>query len=125
MELGIYAYLVTTLLFAGGALAVELLVDFRRLWAYRRLLAVMIAVALFLTLIGESTALDWRIWVYNPARTFDIFLGGAALETYLYAVLVTLAITCAALIGARYEERGLPLAKTAYVKLRERLGRQS
>ena len=72
MELGASAYLVTTLIFAGGALAVELLVDFRRLWAYRRLLAVMIAVALFLTLVGESTALAWRIWAYNPERTFDL-----------------------------------------------------
>ena len=40
---------------------------------------------------------------------------------YLYTVLVTLAIASAALIGARYEDRGLPLAKTAYLKLRARL----
>ena len=123
MSLGPFAYLITTLLFAGGALAIELALDLRRLWAYRRLLAVMSLVAIFLTVVGESTALAWRIWVYNPERTFDRFVGGAALETYVYAVLVTLAVACAALIGARYEERGLPLAKTAYRKLRERLAR--
>ncbi len=51
----------------------------------------------------------WSFPAYAYLATIHIF-AGAALETYLYAILVTLAIACASLIGARYEERGLPLA---------------
>jgi len=121
--LGRFAYLVTTVLFAGGAVAIEWLFKGRYLWAHRKLLS---AITLPLTLLGtlaDAAGLRWGSWMFNPDRTLSIFFLGDTVETYLYTFLVVLAIAGATLVWADWEERGLPLIKTTWERLAAKLSR--
>jgi len=72
------------------------------------------------TLIAESVALNWRTWFYSHDKTFGIYLGGAALETFIYAVFVAVAIASATLIWSDYEEKRKPLLKTTVDNIKDK-----
>ncbi len=120
MDFGIYSYLVTTLIFAAGAVAIEWVLGFRILFRRRRLIGVVMGIGVLATVLGEPIALRWRIWTYNAERTFNVLVLGAELETYIYALLVALAVASATVAWARYEEQGMPLIKTTWIKLIEK-----
>lgn len=50
--------------------------------------------------LAEGPALSWGIWFYNSPKTVDISIFGTLLETYLYCILVPIAIGSVAIILA-------------------------
>lgn len=57
-----------------------------------------------LNALGENPALRSGIWAYNDPKTFGISVFGVRLETYIYCILVPVAIGSAAIkIADRYE----------------------
>lgn len=120
MHFGHYSYLVTTIIFAVGAVLIEWILGFGILLRYKKLIGVTVLVGFLATLIGEPWALRWRIWTYNPERTFNIRVFGAELETYFYAAFVAIAVASATVAWSRYEEKGMPLIKTTLIKLGEK-----
>jgi len=120
MHFGKLSYLVTTIIFAVGAVCIEWVLGYRRLKKYTRLIGVVVLIGLASTVITESIAIQWRAWLYNPERSFNVYIGGAALETYIFAIFVAIAISSATLAWSRYEEQGLPLVETTFIKLIEK-----
>lgn len=120
MDFGHFAYLATDIIVAGGAIVIEYALGFKRLWSYRRVIGLMVLFGLLMTIIAEPFALKWRAWTYNPERTLNIFVGGAALETYLFSILIGVAISSATLAWMRYEERGIPIMRTTFQKIRDK-----
>lgn len=105
MSPGRFAYLATTLVFALGAVAVVWGLKRRELTEHGKVLGCVALLGVIGTLLAEPVALRWRCWAYNPRRTLDVFVGGAAAETLVFAILVSVAIAGPALIWGRSEER--------------------
>ena len=112
---GQLSYIRTTVIFAGGAVLIEWLLAFRHLRKYWKLLSAVVLIDLFIFLILEPTALRWQAWTLNPQLTLNSFLLGAAVESYVYTILVSIAVASATLLWSEYEEAGLPLVKTSLV----------
>lgn len=55
--------------------------------------------------LAENPALRWGIWEYNPDTTLGITFFGVLFETYVYCILVPIAIGSAALVFAQREDR--------------------
>lgn len=55
--------------------------------------------------IGENPALRWGIWSYNSDYNLGIKFLGVMFETYIYCILVPIAIGSAALKFAQREEK--------------------
>ena len=124
MVFGQLSYLITTVIFAGGAALIVWLLAFRHLRKYWKLLSVVVLIDLCIFLILEPTALRWRAWTLNPRLTLHVFLLGAALESYIYTILVSIAIASATLLWSEYEEAGLSLVKTSLVNFAAKFGKQ-
>jgi hypothetical protein len=117
MVFGQLSYLIITVIFAGGAALIVWLLAFRHLRKYWKLLSAVVIIDLLILLILEPTALRWRAWTLNPQRTLNVFLLGAALESYIWTILVSISIASATLLWSEYEEAGLPLLKTSLIRL--------
>jgi len=124
MVFGQLSYLITTVIFAGGAALIVWLLAFRHLRKCWKLLSVVVLIDLFIFLILEPTALRWRAWTLNPQLTLNMFLLGAAVESYVYTILVSMAIASATLVWSEYEVAGLPLIKTSLVNFAAKFGKQ-
>lgn len=121
MNLGHLAYLITIVIFAGGAVLIEWSLACKDLKKFGKVIIGVSVFAIAATLIAEPIALRWECWRYNAQRIFNMFFGGAALETYLFAILVTLAVASATLIWSGWEDENLPLVKTTFNKLKKKL----
>jgi lycopene cyclase domain-containing protein len=55
--------------------------------------------------IAENPALHWGIWTYNPTTTLGVTIYDVLLETYIYCVLVPIAIGSAAIKFAERQDR--------------------
>lgn len=71
-------------------------------------------------LVAESVALNWRTWFYSQDKTFGIYVGAAALETFIYTVLVAIAVASATLVWSDYEEDKKPLLKTTIEEIQDK-----
>ena len=103
MAFGIFSYLITILVFAGTAIIIELWLS-SRFKRYFKLIIVIAGIGILGTLIAEPVALDWRIWSYSEDKFFGIYVLGAAFETLIYALFVSIAISFATLIWSDYEK---------------------
>ena len=121
MNFGVYSYLITTLLFAGAAVAVEWLLGYKKLKRYWRIIGLGVLLVLLTTAIAEPIALEWHIWRYSLDKTLGISLLGAALETYVYTILVGIAITSATIAWAEMEEKGQPLIQGTLNEISDKL----
>jgi len=111
MYFGIYSYIVTILIFCGLAFALYVLASLLRkrsviLPAVDRK-SILWTMVIFAAIVGpeEYVALSWRIWIYNPERTFDTIFFGAEVETFFFITLVVLVVSLATLVYARREDR--------------------
>ncbi len=105
MPFGIFTYLITIFIFAGIAMLIEYIVCFRRLKKYIKVIGIILITGIIGTLIAESVALSWKIWVYSQNKTFGIYVFGAALETLIFTIFVGIAIASATLVWSDYEEQ--------------------
>ena len=110
MNLGIFAFTATTIIFTGLAVLLYLVM---RLWKprsaklpkrYWRIIWVVMLGGLVYTAIAERFALAWRAWAYNPERTFYTIFLGAEVENYLFVTLVSFVVSLATLLYARHED---------------------
>ena len=125
VHFGQYSYLITTIIFAAGAVLIEWLLCGRVLSRHRKLICAIALILMIATAPAEMFALRWRVWTYNPDRTFHTRFLGAEVETYFYALVVAIAVASATVVFARYEDRGLPLLKTVFfTKLKKKLTKQ-
>lgn len=106
MDLGIFAYTATVLIFTGLAFSLYLYrVVFsgtkpllQKEW---KIVAYTMMVGIIWTGPGEYFALLWKTWTYNPERTLYMTFLGAEVETYLFSLLVSLVISVATISSAR------------------------
>lgn len=120
MTFGIFSYLATILIFAGSAVLIEYSLTFKKLKKYKKIIALTAVIGMIGTLIAEPVALNWRIWLYSPDRTFGVYFG-AALETFIFTVLVSIAISSATLVWSDYEEKNEPLVKKTFSEVKSKL----
>jgi hypothetical protein len=120
MNFGSFSYLTTTLIFAGGVL-IEYLVARRTLRRFRRVIWIVVVIGLLGTALGERIALAWDLWAYDADRTFYISVFGAELETYLFSLLVCIAVSSATLYWVYCEDRGRSIIYSTYSNLQERI----
>lgn len=116
MNFGPFTYLVTTLIFTGIAIVIEWTFSFRRLKRYVKVISAVVVIGIIFALVGEPVALRLRVWAYNPEHTFDTFLLGSAIESVIYAILVSVAVASATLVWSDWEDSRLPLIKTTFSK---------
>jgi lycopene cyclase domain-containing protein len=107
-----YFYLLTILIFAGSIILLEWSVEAKYLIKHIRLLALIVLISILYAFPAESAALGWKIWQYTPKKFTGIFLGGPPAEIVIFAVFVSLAISGALLIFARYEEKEKPVLRS-------------
>lgn len=117
MHFGNLSYVVTTLVFALGATAIEYGLTRRHLREHIPIVRAVVVAGLLVTILADPLAVAWKCWAYNPARTLGIFIFGGAIETYLFAALVSIAVSSAVLVWSQYEDQGLPLVRTTWTKL--------
>src|SRR5205823_541591 len=114
-----YSYLITVFIFAGGAVLIEYLMAFKTLWRFRRIVGLVVLIGIIGTAIAEPIALNWRLWQYNPERTFQIYILGAALETYLFTLFVGIAVASATLYWMYCEDRGQSIITSTFSNVKE------
>jgi len=95
------AYIFSTLIFAGSALAIIWLFAFSILKRYWKII-LLTAILFVLYTPVEFFALEKHLWVYSAERTFHWTFLGAEAETYFYSFLVGLAISSWTLWFAHY-----------------------
>lgn len=101
-----FLYLSTILLFAGGGAAIGVSSYRGTVRRNARILLAVVLIAIVYTIVSEPVALRWSAWSFNPAYTLDVSLLGTEIETYLYAILVGIAISVFTLVSADKEESG-------------------
>lgn len=99
---------------------IELSLARKKLKKYTKIIYATVFIGLIFTLVAESVALNWRIWYYSQDKTFGIYLG-AALETFIYAIFVTIAVSSATLIWSDVEEDNKSLIKTTIYEVKDKL----
>jgi uncharacterized membrane protein YoaT (DUF817 family) len=83
----------------------------KALWSQNPLLKKTLPILLILGLIGlingtaENPALHWGIWAYNPDTTLEITIWDVLVETYIYCILVPIAIGSAAIKFAERQDK--------------------
>jgi lycopene cyclase domain-containing protein len=117
LHFGQYSYLITTVIFAVGAVLIEWLLAWQVLRRHWKLIAMVALILMIGTAFAEMSALRWRTWIYNPERTFNTLVFGAEIETYFYALVVAIAVASATVVCAEYEDQGLPLFKTIFLDM--------
>jgi lycopene cyclase domain-containing protein len=98
-----FAYLLTILIFAGLALAIECLLGWQKLKMYKVELAVVVVISVILSVL-EAPALWLKAWQYNPAHVIHFRPFGAQIETYIFAACTSLAVAWATLALAKNED---------------------
>lgn len=121
MNFGPFTYLVTTLIFTGVAILIEWTYSFRRLKRHLKVILTVVITGVVLALIGEPVALFLGAWAYNQDRTLNAFIFGSAIETVLYAILVSIAVASATLVWSDWEDSKLPLVRTTFSKVYSKL----
>lgn len=101
-----YWYLGTIVLFAGGAIVVELLLAGKKLQGKWRTVWLITFIALLMA-VTERFALQWQAWGYNTNHILDIRILGAELETYLFSAFTAMPIAIAVILLAEREEAGM------------------
>lgn len=96
--------IISTIVFAGGALAIEWIFGFRKLRKHFKLLILVGIFSLIFT-PTESVALKLGIWEYGEG-TFKTYFLGAEAELYLLAFLSYIAIASAVIIWSDSEDQG-------------------
>lgn len=119
MSLGIYFYLVSTIIFAGGACFIEIMVLRRELKPYKKILFTMMLISLFLTVVMEPPAIAWSAWIYNFAYMLNVHILNAEVESLLYGILVSAAIAMNALVCAGDEDSGRPILKMRWKRMKD------
>lgn len=104
VDFGKFSYLTSDFLIAGSIILYMMLRDVRALRKHVAIFAVLVVLAIVITLIGETVALEWRIWTYNPERTLGIVFG-PALETVLFAIFVFIAVATSTLRYSVLEDK--------------------
>ena len=120
MTFGTFSYLITILIFAGMAVLIEWTLGFKKLKKYTKIIGMVVGLGLIGTFLAEPVALNWRTWSYSQDKTFGIYVGGAALETFIYAVLVAVSVASATLVWSDYEEDKKPLLKTTIEQIQDK-----
>jgi len=123
MNFGHATYVITTLIFAGIAISIEWLFSFRRLAGHKRIVIGISVLGVLAALVGEPVALSWKAWAYNDERIMGIFALGTVLETVLFGILVGIAISSATLVWSDWEDEGLPIVRTTFLKLKQKVSR--
>lgn len=103
---GIYSYLISIFIFAGSAVLLEIIFGFHFFKNYLKTIGFVILVLLPITPLGEFAAYIMRTWIYNPAATLYKSFLGAEVETYVFCILCTIAVSCAVIIWTFYEDEG-------------------
>jgi len=116
-----FSYLITIIVFAGSALAIELRLATEKLRPYRKAIWILLVISVLFA-FTEGVALSWQAWEYNPLRTLNIYFV-TEIETYLFAITTTLAVAFATFIVADYEAAGKPILKTIATELKKRWGK--
>lgn len=106
---GSYSYLVSIFMFAGAAVLVEWVFGFHLFKKHLRPILIAVAYSLVITPVGEAVALRWGNWVYSAEHTFDVFIFGAAVETYVFVVFVGVAVASIVVVWTFYEDQKKPL----------------
>ena len=57
------------------------------------------------TIVGELAAANWKAWLFEPDQNLGIFIFGTTIESLIYGILITIAISSATLLLSRYEEK--------------------
>jgi hypothetical protein len=119
MNLGMFSYLITMLIFAGSGFVLTLiLVDIR---PYKKLIGVVLAIGLVYAIITEPIAVSWQAWEYSQKYTLGYYVFGAELETCIFAVLAAIAIAGETLVFAEVEEKGGSLIAYALRSIKYKL----
>lgn len=119
MTFGIFSYLITILIFAGTAVLIEWTLGYKKLKEHTKVIFFVTVLGLIATLIGESAALNWRIWLYSQDKIFGIYFG-AALETFIYTIFVVIAVSSATLIWSDFEDSGKSPLKTTIEEVQDK-----
>jgi hypothetical protein len=114
MSVDNFSYLFTILFFAGTAVLIEWLLAAKKLKRYSSAFTKMILLGIIFALVGESTAIIWKVYYFSPDKTFDIYIYQTALETFLYITLVVIAVASATFMWAEKEEAGIPLVRSTW-----------
>ena len=70
-----------------------------------KVVLILLATIGLINALAEGPAMRWGIWFYNDPKTLGITLFATKLETYLYCILVPVAIGSAAIIFAERKDR--------------------
>ena len=119
MNLGIYSYLLTTLIFTGVIVILEPILLRKTLSKYRILISIMILISVIGTVIEEPPALATQAWTYNLQDMLNMHIFGAEIETFVYSSLVMFCITGATLFFADAEDGHVSFRKLILLRIKE------
>jgi lycopene cyclase domain-containing protein len=110
---GNLTYFISTLIFGGLPVLLEVVFGWYFFKKYLKTIRDIVFIGLLIAPLGEGIALYFKAWQYNPQRNLGITIFYIPLETYVFTILVGLAVTIAIYIWTYYEDCGKPIIKTS------------
>lgn len=107
-------YLISIFCFAGLAISLEWIFGFYFLKKYLSVILLTIIFGLLLT-PSESIALEFKIWTYSSINTLDLKFLGTAVETYVFTIFVSLAVSSAVIVWTHYEDLNKNILKQSLI----------
>lgn len=109
-------YLVSIFCFAGLAIALEWIFGFHLLKKYLSTIFLTTLLGLLLT-PAESVALSFKAWAFSSTNTLNSKFLGAEIESYIFAVFTSLAVSSAVIAWTHYEDNGKNILKQSLIDI--------
>lgn len=124
MSLGVYSYLLTTLIFTVIVVIIEFILLRKTLSKYQTLILITILISVVGTVIEEPPALASQAWTYNMQYMLNIHIFGAEIETFVYSALVSFCIAGATLFFADTQDDNKSFKKQMLLQIRRVINRR-
>lgn len=115
-----FIYLITIFIFAGSAVLIEWAFGFRKVKKFLKVISLVVIICLLYSIIADPVAVKWKIWQYSSSKTFGIFIfGGMAIETLLYVIFCSVAISTPTLFWGSFEEKNEPIRRKTWEEVKK------
>jgi len=104
---GNLSYLYSIFIFALPIIFIELIFFYHRLKKHTHPILFTIMCGLIIVQMSEPLGIYMQVWLFGLNTTLPTLQFGVKLESYLYVVVGSIAVSSAALISSQYQDMGV------------------
>lgn len=110
---GKFSYLVSILIFAGTPVILEFIFGYHFLKHFFKKIAGVVICFLMISPVIEFFALFWNAWGYNREKNLQLIILKSPIETVIFAIFISTAISFAVYAWTFYEDNKKPIFRTS------------